>query len=426
MTSIQTERRSEAHERATEVPLRKAPVSLPPVIILNMFHSGLAIARDLRNSGIRVLGLTANKLSPGSYTRLCEIRVAPDSQNEPEKLFEYLLSIAAEFKGAVIFPTRDGDVAFLDQYRDTLSTHFHLPIPSQECLNKVVAKDTLAEIAESVGVPVPRTMTVRGPEDVASVSERVGFPCVVKPISALDWRKGGNWNEVGCRKAFLVASVDEFRSEYAKIGQVTPEVLVQEWIPGNTSKIGILGGYVGEDAELLAFFTARKLVQSPDDFGTGCIVKSEPIDGLFELSARVFKAVGYRGLAEVEFKWDDRDNLYKLIEINTRHWDQHELSSASGINLSRIAYQDAIGDPPKLTYVATRPAKWIAEDALILHTLHALAHRQLRLSEFMDSIRGEKIYGLFSWRDPRPFLCSMVQMGRYLMKQSIGFVRKVN
>ena len=47
----------------------------------------------------------------------------------------------------------------------------------------------------------------------------------------------------------------------------------------------------------------------------------------------------------MEFKRDPRDGLYKLIEINARHYGTHALASAAGVDLSHVAYEDALGRP---------------------------------------------------------------------------------
>ena len=83
---------------------------LPPVIVLNLFHSGLGIVRQLSGRGIRVVGLSAHPRVYGNYTRLCEVCFAPDSQDQPEELVAFLLCAALHLRGAVIFPTRDADV----------------------------------------------------------------------------------------------------------------------------------------------------------------------------------------------------------------------------------------------------------------------------------------------------------------------------
>jgi len=80
----------------------------------------------------------------------------------------------------------------------------------------------------------------------------------------------------------------------------------------------VLGGYVDEHSEPLAYFTARKILQFPDDFGTGCLVQSESLPELVEPTKRLWLALQYEGMAEVEYKHDPRTDEYRLIEINTR------------------------------------------------------------------------------------------------------------
>jgi D-aspartate ligase len=378
---------------------------MPPVIILNLFYTGIAIARDLAGCGMRIVGLSAHRDGPGNRTRLCEVRFSPNSHEQPEQLVEFLLKASPELQGAVIFPTRDLDVVFLDRYREELGTQYRLAIPPRESLYKVLDKHELASVAQKANLPVPRTMTLRSAEELGQVAKQIGFPCVMKPVSSYQWREGENWEVVGGRKAFLVESMEMLQKEYAMVRQAHREVLVQEWIPGGTENIVVIGGYVGANSEPLAYFTARKIVQSPDEyFGTGCIVRSEDIPELVEPTRRLWKVLDYRGMAEVEYKFDSRSNEFKLIEINTRHWDQHELGRASGVNLSWTAYGDLTGIGTQTNKVATVETTWIGEDALIRHVLEGLYRRKIKLGKLWRQLKGPRIYGIFSWRDPWPFM----------------------
>lgn len=215
---------------------------------------------------------------------------------------------------------------------------------------------------------------------------------------------GKRW---GGRKAFLVQNVVELEKEYAQIVSVTPELLIQEWIPGRPDQIVILGGYVGEDADPLAYFTARKLIQSPEDFGTGCIVESVDLPGLLEPTVRLWRALKYRGMAEVEYKRDARTDEYKLIEINTRHWDWHRLGMASGVNVSWAAYCDLAGVSNSQKSPPILPAKWIAEDATLVYLLRSVYHRGIRLRSLQKDFSGRRMYGIFAWSDPLPFIYNL-------------------
>src|SRR5262249_47581474 len=194
--------------RTNEVPdvgLRRRP----PVIVLNLFHSGLAIARQLSASGIRVVGLSADSSIYGNFTRCCEVRQAPNSQEEPEQLADYLVKAATQLRGSVIFPTRDADVLFLDRFRPALEPLYLLSIPSRKVLHQILNKDALADVARAAGVPVPLTEMASSQDELQLKAKIVGYPCVVKPVRSMDWRAGQSWKRVGCAKAYLATDSDE-------------------------------------------------------------------------------------------------------------------------------------------------------------------------------------------------------------------------
>jgi D-aspartate ligase len=401
--------------------------SKPAVIILNLFYTGLGIARNLSGYGIRTIGLSADRKGYGRFSRFLEVRFAPNSHEEPLALKEYLLTAVTELSGAVIFPTRDADVLFLDNHREQLEPHYRLAIPSRDALLQVIDKASLVEAAIQAGVPVPRTLVVHGTDQIALVAEKVGYPCVVKPVKSVDWRRGSNWQKVGGRKAYLAANEAEFRKEYDRIASITRQLLVQEWVPGSTERIVILGGYMGDNGKPLAYFTARKLVQSPEDFGTGCIVEIAELPELLEPTVRLCQALGYRGMAEVEYKRDDRTGEYKLIEINTRHWDWHRLGMANNVNVSWTAYSDLTGQK----YLPQRrkrssASKWVADDATWSYFLSGVYNQQIQVKTFLKNLSGRRQYGIFDWSDPLPSLYNFMtvtvagtsrQIGRKLFRK---------
>lgn len=376
----------------------------PPVLILNLFYSGLGIARDLAGRGVRVIGLSAHRGIYGNRSRYCEVLFCPNSQEEPRQLAEFLLRKGPELQGAVIFPTRDADVMFLDDFREELERWYRLAIPPRRCLRRATDKGLLVQAALQAGVPVPRTVTVQNAKDLAHVPHEVGFPCVVKPVSSVHWRVGGNWDLVGGKKGFRINDFQELCSEYQRLTAIHPQLLVQEWIAGPVDHIAVLGGYVGDNSQPLAFFTAHKIVQAPEDCGTGCIVESIDIPELLAPTVRLFKALDYTGMAEVEYKRDAVTGEFKLIEINTRHWDQHQLGRASGINLTWVAYAHLIGQAVSPEPRPIQRRKWVAEDAFLLYAAAGLWHRDLRLSQLRHQLSGRKMYGIFSWQDPLPFI----------------------
>jgi predicted ATP-grasp superfamily ATP-dependent carboligase len=324
---------------------------------MNLFYTGLGIARSLGEHGVPVIGLTAHRRSYGNLTRFADIRHCPDSRENPEALLPFLLRLGETLPGrAVIFPTRDDDLIFLDRYRDQLAPYFIPVVPESAALQASLDKWETFHRARAADVPVPGCWIVDGREDAARVAAEVSFPAVLKPVSAHQWRKTGNWRIVGERKAVPVASPAEFLSEYEVIARAESRVLVQEMVPGGDALLRVAACYMDSRSNLVAAFTARKVLQVPAGFGTGCIVETADCPQVLELASKLLRSIGFSGIAEVEFKWDEASRQYKLIEINPRPWDQHRLGAAAGVDLIRAAYHDLTGAAP-LPASAPRPGQ---------------------------------------------------------------------
>lgn len=130
-------------------------------------------------------------------------------------------------------------------------------------------------------------------------------------------------------------------------------------------------------------------------------------------------ALGYKGIAEVEYLQDQRTGGWKLIEINPRHWDWHQIEVGSGVNLSWIACCHLSGKPLPAQDGTHRPTKWINEEYLLFHLLERLLHGDPGPRSLLRKIAGRRMYGLFSWRYPFPFLhCILFEIPPRLFRAS--------
>jgi predicted ATP-grasp superfamily ATP-dependent carboligase len=215
--------------------------------------------------------------------------------------------------------------------------------------------------------------------------------------------------------------------------------MIQEYIPGSDSDIAVCCCFMDAKHEMTAYFTARKLRQNPPLFGTGCAVETTDIPEIVPIAKRLLQAVGYTGIAEAEFKRDSAAGTWFLIEVNPRHWDQHEIGAHIGVNLSWIAYQDMIGCPSESQVQLRRPVtqfKWIAETEALMLVLRNVAaqiqeNRRLscsfgqRLTQHFEAVRtlfleivfllkGRKVFAVLHRRDPLPGILLCLRTAREL------------
>src|SRR5437763_1642057 len=73
-----------------------AEPSSPPaaVMVMNLYSTGIGIARNLRSTGVPIHGISSEPDSPGMRYRLFStIHRVPNSRDDPEALAEQLLTI---------------------------------------------------------------------------------------------------------------------------------------------------------------------------------------------------------------------------------------------------------------------------------------------------------------------------------------------
>ncbi len=152
-------------------------------------------------------------------------------------------------------------------------------------------------------------------------------------------------------------------------------------------------------------------------------------------------------MAEIEYKYDRSTGCYFLIEVNPRHWDQHELGTCAGINLTWLAYNDIIGRPlsPKFPSYKGRKCRWIAERELTLllmrsgyrriaNLLHAASHLwiqarteetgKISVGEVVRLLSGRKIFAIFHRYDPIPGLLLCSHLAREIANSCAIFAGK--
>jgi D-aspartate ligase len=383
--------------------MAKHGTSAPVAVVMNMYYTGLGIARSLDARGIPVVGLSAHRRIYGNFTRHARIVNCPDSRDDQDELLQFMIRLANGLNGRpVVFPTRDHDLVFLDRFREQLEPYYALAIAGRSVLHASLDKWETYRHARDAGVPVPKCWMIAGAEDLERALSDLTFPCVLKPLAAHHWRKAGNWELVGARKACGISSAGQLRAEYAAVARADRRALVQQLIPGGDESLVVAACYFDRDSNWVAGFNTQKLAQSPPGFGTGCIVQSVDRPELFEPTKRLLQKMRFTGIAEVEYKWDSATGQYMLIEINPRPWDQHRLGQSCGVDLPYLAYCDLAGlARPAVRY---RPAarKWIAEDTFLLTVVTLLWRGEPGAGALFRLLRGRRTYAIWDWTDPLP------------------------
>jgi len=370
-----------------------------PAYVLGLGVTGLAAIRSLARRGIPVYGATWNPADPTLSTRYCRATVCPDPATSPQELAEFLIRHAGQAsQPPVLFTTADAATLFVAQHSAQLHDHYRFhPLPAA-LVDSLINKRKQYELASSHNIPIPLTFSPTTVDDARELAHKLTFPVLIKPCYGHLWRK------VYANKGFQATDISTLIERLTHVFENNFEVLLQSVVSGPATNLYSVCCYIGANHEVLALMTQRKIRQFPLQHGVGTLVESAPCLNLSGIVVRFLQEVGYCGPAEVEFKRDERDSEFKLIEFNVRLWEQNALAAACGLDFPYAQYLDLTGQPrePKRSY--RTHVRWLAlwEDA---HAAAALWRRGgLGLAGWVASLLAVRVHARFAWDDPGPCL----------------------
>lgn len=359
-------------------------------------YQGLGIIRSLGRKGIPTCVIDDER-SIGRFSRYANYHDrVPDLR---ENAVESALAVVERFglQGWVLYPTRDEHVAAFAHARDRLREVLRVPTPAWEVVRWAYDKRLTYELAERIGVPTPRWWLVDPVDGVRNVGGEP--PWVVKPAI-----KDHFVYETGTKawRADDRAQLDELVGRASKlIG--SREVIIQELIPGNGDRQLAYCGLFRQ-GEAVASMVVERRRQHPSEFGrASTYVRTIESSHLEEWSCRFLREIDYHGLVELEFKVDPRDGLPKLLDVNARTWGYHTLGACAGLDFPYLLYRDQVGAPVPLGR-ALPGRSWLRLATDLPVGILAMLRRQIRLGEYVRTVRTATTEAVFARDDPVPGL----------------------
>jgi D-aspartate ligase len=374
-----------------------APRGAIPVAILGGALNALSVGRTMWKAGVPVDALAASPTeSPLRFSRSCRRYVAPRAgMSVSDSWSDWLLSRADP---SVILACSDEGLEFVASRRAELEAFGHRPIEANDAvLLSMLDKGATSALAREAGVPAPATLTVRSPDDFDDLTH-FPFPAALKPVhSHLFFRRFKPF-----AKGAVVDNADHAIRLLKPILAESLPMLLTEVIPGSDDQFASYYSYLDENGEPLFHFTKRKLRQYPTRFGLGTYHVTNWDETVAELGYRFFSAIGLRGIGNVEFKRDQRDGCFKLIECNPRFTAANELVRVAGIDIAALAYARLVGSPlPPVEHYERDVALWLPVDDIRAFREYR-KDGELTFAAWCRSLARHQCPTLFDWRDPRP------------------------
>jgi D-aspartate ligase len=390
-------------ESARGLALQGAAKGRPPVIILGGEANALSVARNLGRRGVTVYAMGEAESVVGK-SRFCNW-ITPAIQGGLEASWaRWLLGSESEhLRGAVLLSCSDAGIRVIARHRDELLKRYVLDDSNPAAQIAMLDKVTTYQHAVAAGVPTPKFWVVESREQVLALKDQLVFPLIVKPrLSHVFEAKFG-------KKYLNAPDFDRVLAGIDAAAAAGIDVLLMEWIPGPDTRLCSYFTYLAEDGTPLFHFTKRIIRRYPAGMGPACYHITDSIPELVEPSLQLFRHVGLRGLANVEYKQDPRDGQYKIIECNARFVASNALVTAAGFDLAAFVYNRLTGRPQEpLEHFRTGLRMWDpGRDWTAFRQLQAAG--EMTFPQWLRSIAHRQTFQWFSCTDPMPALARAIR-----------------
>lgn len=384
-------------------------------------RQGLAVIRALGSQGLKVCAAGLQKRNLGSLSRYavayCQY---PPPLTDKKRFAEKILQAVKIYNIPVVIPVVESTVIALDEYRELFTSYTQLAIPSSDCLEFALDKKKTYQLAESLGIAIPKTCSPATIAEATDFVKQTGFPIILKPRAIGSYSKVKGSFDFKIRYINNVVVFDKAMIEFEQLGAFP---ILQEYCPG----IGVPQSTLCAKGKIIGIYQHRRGRDYPLTGGVASVVISEKLDPkLLEWTEKLLGAMKWDGIAQVEYRVDSQTGRKVLFEINGRIWAPVSAAIKWGLNYPHALFRyvkDDIREPMPSSYPLERRARYLRGDLVALegHLLGKTSDSVTPLpgkgQVFWDIIKDFRpgvVSDVGDWSDPLPSLYEYLTLfGQY-------------
>ena len=390
-------------------------MTFPSVFVLGASPTGLAVLRALGPHGVRchVGDVEGRRHAFRSRYRFG----SPILGSSPEEVVDLVVALAAKERvKPLVIPTSDSMILALANSPKVLGANLVVyQAIADGTASNLVDKESFAKLCDDVGIATADTAFPKSPEELLATAESRRFPLLLKPVLGHLWR-----DRLHGKKLLVVESMSDLHKLVDGFGEDCGGLMVQELIPGPERNIYVAAIYRGVDGNRDYCFVAEKTRQHPPDFGSASLATARFREEIADLSWQFVERTDYRGICGTEFKFDERDGVFKMIEVNPRPTLWFHLAGASGVDLLYGAYLDLTGRPVPPAASQKDGTRWCFWEKDLLTWGHHLRKRDVSPLSLLSTFSRANHGAVGTLRDPGPFFASPAYYAGRLFQRTFG------
>lgn len=374
-----------------------------PALVLGTGITALGVIRSLGRAGIQAY-CASSELAYVASSRWC--RRPPTSLDRYAALAPFLDHLP--YERAVLFACSDDWVMAASRLNGEVAERFPISQAPSAALATCLDKGRFAGVLQDRDICHPRTTMLESEDQLAEACTGEVGDYFLKP------RDSQAFSARYRVKAFYVTSPAEALDRYRQISRDGLQVMLQEYVPGPPTNHYFIDGFVDRNGRVCARFARQRVRMYPMRFGNSSYMTTVPLEHVHPAAKtldRLLTTLDYRGIFSAEFKFDPRDETFKILEVNVRPWWYIEFAEQCGVNVCRMAHQDALGVEVEPIDRYDVGAHCVFPWLDLGTSLRLIRKGELNFFSWLKSWLQAR-QALFQWRDPLPsivFLAGQVR-----------------
>ncbi len=392
-----------------EQSIRPPQKRIAELFILGNHIQALGLARMAAKIGLRVTVFNAYAASVARFSRACDSFVR---YRDDDHLLELLLGQPGP-RDTLLVATNDQLVKFMSDHYQALREQYFLSIPKPETVQICYNKRDTYRLAAELKIPIPDTWFPDSREELEVLADQVAYPVILKPAVMYTFHQATG------KKVFFCRGREELMANYDRIRKIIPaeEVILQQFLKGGAASLYSFGNFFAE-GEALGSLIANRIRQKPMDFGVStCFARTVLNPTIERLSVKLLRSIGYFGMSEVEFMYDEERGEYLLLEVNPRAWKWHSIANKLDINLLGMMVTHLNGLPVERHANHIAGVGWIERLTDTYVCAGELLRGRMSWKEYRQTLRMPKESAAWSWKDPLPGIMYILMSPYLLLKR---------
>ncbi|MCA0133476.1 ATP-grasp domain-containing protein [Winogradskyella alexanderae] len=268
---------------------------------------------NLKNVKIFILSSERNSFLRYSFSVHRFIYLPHESDLE---WFQNIDKTVKKFSIDIILPVFEIGIEKILEHKASLKEVGKLcPLPSLANFQKAIDKGILYNHLKQNNLPCPQSEVIKPnsyPENID-----LKFPIIAKPVKGF----GGG---MGIRVLYNQKDIQIYYHDK----KFSCDTILQEYINGYDICCNVLC----ERGEIMAYTIQKAGIFNNNGLEPLSVFNFVEDQELLEVLKKLMKSLNWSGVANIDFRYDEDQQIFKVIELNPRFWRNVDASEVTGVN----------------------------------------------------------------------------------------------